>query len=205
MVRFSAHDFLWVHSDEDLIGEVPDWVHLVWNPKLPLVCRRDSSTEYCLLPVGIRGRIRKERCALWINENRVARRVTPRDVVALLYTCSLRTPAVQGARFFAETDWPFYWGITGSCAYSLVTGTNVMHRTSDLDLVIRSASPLRKADLRQWVRVASGCMCRTNTQIDTGVGAFSLNEWMQSDTVLLKTNQGPRLVRNPWEGVPGGV
>ena len=204
-MRFNAHDFLWVRSAEDLIGDVPDWVYSVWNPKLPLVCRRDCSTEHSLLPVGIRGRIRKERCALWVDEDCVVRHVMPQDVVALLCTCSLKTPAVQAARLFAKTEWPFYWGITGSCAYSLITGINVMHQTSDLDLVIRSATPLRQADLSMWMRVASGCLCRTDTQIDTGMGAFSLNEWMRSDTVLLKTDWGPRLVQNPWEGVSCGV
>ncbi len=205
MGRFNAHDFLWIHSADDLIGEIPSWVYSVWNTKLPLVCRRDCSAEHNLLPVGIRGRTRKERCALWVNASCVIRSVTPQEVVDLLDSCPLKTPAVCAASIFAETNWPFSWGITGSCAYSLVTGINVMHQTSDLDLVIRSAVPLERADLLPWVRVTSGCLCRTDTQVDTGIGAFSLNEWMRSDTVLLKTNQGPRLVQNPWKGVVGDV
>ncbi|WP_373327773.1 phosphoribosyl-dephospho-CoA transferase MdcG domain-containing protein, partial [Cronobacter turicensis] len=39
---------------------------------------------------------------------------------------------------------------------------------------------------------------RADTQFETPLGAFSLTEWLRDGRALLKTNQGARLVRDPW-------
>lgn len=199
MKNFLAHDFVWIDKAQSLEGVLEDWVKDVWSISLPLVVRRDKDARNNRIPVGIRGKERHQRCALWIASEHVVRKMTPCEVVGFLEETNFSLPPIYAAREFKKRIWPFEWGITGSCAYSLVVKDCVMRKTSDLDLVVRSFKELSRSDFKDWISLSENCPCRVDTQIDTGFGAFSLKEWVLSETVLLKTNTGPCLVRNPWE------
>ena len=202
LMDFYAHDFVWVDSEASLLGEIAPWVDGVWSKSLPLVVRRDVQAENPeLLPVGIRGVKRSERCAVWVDPKHIIRRITPREVLSYLKGTPFRTMPVETLRILASRSWSFAWGPTGSCAYSLVTNTCFMRKESDLDIVIRSRERLTREALETWFSVTEECPARVDTQIDTGLGAFALREWMGTDTVLFKTVTGPRLVRDPWGGI----
>ncbi|MDU7867214.1 MAG: malonate decarboxylase holo-[acyl-carrier-protein] synthase, partial [Pantoea sp.] len=44
--------------------------------------------------------------------------------------------------------------------------------------------------------------CRVDTQVETPLGAFALNEWLREGRVLLKTATGPRLTASAWSRDP---
>lgn len=200
MKHWFAHDLLWVKSKEGLLGKRDQWVDDLWTTDIPLVVRRDVPRRKGLIPVGVRGRTRAERCALWIDEKDIVKCLRPQDIVPMLLTSPFQgVPAVQSALNFISYVWPFVWGVTGSCAYSIVTGICAMKDTSDLDIIIRSETPLVRENFKIWKDLTECCPCRVDTQVDTGFGAFSLDEWIKGGTVLLKTDEGPVIVQNPWD------
>ncbi len=196
---FFAHDLVWIDTAQSLSGPIENWVKENWSATLPLVVRRDKDALHHRIPVGIRGANRSQRCALWVGSNHIVRKVTPQEALEFVKTTSFKTHPISAVREFIKKRWPFEWGVTGSCAYSLVTNICVMRKESDLDLVVRSSQELSREDFKTWFNLSMNCPCQVDTQIDTGSGAFSLKEWMRSKEVLLKTDTGPRIVSNPWE------
>src|SRR5690606_7693142 len=98
----------------------------------------------------------------------------------------------------AQQSWPWTWGITGSTGYALATGIPVIHADSDLDLLIRAPQPLPPAAFERWQSQLSSALCRADTQVETPLGVFALNEWLRDGKALLKTRHGPRLMTDPW-------
>lgn len=193
---FLPHDLVWVNGRKALIGDAADWVERVWSPSDPVVVRRDAARSG-LVPVGIRGNTRGERCALWIHPDCVTRRIAPEALREQLNDAPSLPPVIAARRLQAES-WPFTWGITGSCGFSLASGRCVMRPESDLDVLIRCPAPLPTSLFEAWIRIIGLCPCRVDTQMDTGRGAFSLNEWLRGDGVLIKTDRRPLLVEDPW-------
>lgn len=193
------HDLLWLRDRASLHGITDAWVETLWHSGLPVVVRRDVNGER--IPVGVRGMRREQRAAGWVAAEAVVKRVTPEDLTDL--NLLLRSPfvsqqPVQAAIQLAQRRWPWAWGVTGSTGYALATEIPVLHAASDLDLTLRAPEPLQPAQFAAWQALIEQLPCRADTQVETPTGAFSLNEWLRDGQVLLKTNQGPRLVRDPW-------
>lgn len=193
------HDLLWLRDRASLHGITDAWVETLWHSGLPVVVRRDVDDER--IPVGVRGMRREQRAAGWVAAEAVVKRVTPEDLTDL--NLLLRSPfvsqqPVQAAIQLAQRRWPWAWGVTGSTGYALATEIPVLHAASDLDLTLRAPEPLQSAQFAAWQALIEQLPCRADTQVETPAGAFSLNEWLRDGRVLLKTNQGPRLVRDPW-------
>jgi len=193
------HDLLWLRDRASLHGITDAWVETLWHSGLPVVVRRDVDGER--IPVGVRGLRREQRAAGWVAAEAVVKRVTPEDLTDL--NLLLRSPfvsqqPVQAAIQLAQRRWPWAWGVTGSTGYALATEIPVLHAASDLDLTLRAPEPLQPAQFAGWQALIEQLPCRADTQVETPAGAFSLNEWLRDGRVLLKTNQGPRLVRDPW-------
>ncbi|WP_426444903.1 malonate decarboxylase holo-ACP synthase [Siccibacter colletis] len=193
------HDLLWLRDRASLHGITDAWVETLWHSGLPVVVRRDVDDEH--IPVGVRGMRREQRAAGWVAAEAVVKRVTPEDLTDL--NLLLRSPfvsqqPVQAAIQLAQRRWPWAWGVTGSTGYALATEIPVLHAASDLDLTLRAPEPLQPAQFAAWQALIEQLPCRADTQVETPAGAFSLNEWLRDGRVLLKTNQGPRLVCDPW-------
>lgn len=205
-----AHDLLWLVPGTVPLSEnpLPTWVGQHWHTGLPLVVRRDISDKGWIA-VGIRGKTRAERAAAWVLPESIARIVTPESLVDDIAT--LKSSPFSGMKpvlallALAKMGLPWEWGVTGSCAYALATGISVMHDESDLDVLIRcpvASSPTVFSELMQTLK---SLPCRTDIQIETPHGAFSLKEWWRSSSensgrrILLKTNYGPVLTDNPWQ------
>lgn len=111
-----------------------------------------------------------------------------RDVPALTTLWSLRAGLDRSG---------LVWGPTGSVGFELATGTATVTSSSDLDLVLRAWQP--RAVWDQLVAVASlltAAPTRVDCQVETRWGAVALAELVGGSTdVLLRTPQGPRLVR----------
>lgn len=194
------HDLLWLDHVAALESIEASWVSGQWQPSLPVVVRRDYDAGG-RIPVGVRGMRRDQRAAGWVCPQHIVRTLTPEmlaDPSRLLQSPFITQPPLQSAVSLTRHHWPWHWGITGSTGYALATEIPVLHAASDLDLLIRAPSPLDRETLLDWQSFLSTLPCRGDTQVETPEGAFSLNEWLRDDRVLLKTAHGVSLTRNPW-------
>lgn len=194
------HDLIWLTTRDALEDIHESWVDTAWHTGLPVVVRRDVDGNG-RIPVGVRGLKRDQRAAGWVNPHQIARIVSPEQLSAeesLLRSSFITQPPVQVAVQLSRTSWPWTWGITGSTGYALATGIAVIHADSDLDLLIRAPEPLSRTVLLSWQSQLEGALCRADTQVETPLGGFALNEWLRDGKTLLKTDRGPRLTANPW-------
>ena len=194
------HDLIWLTTRDALEDIQEPWVDAAWHTGLPVVVRRDVEGSG-RIPVGVRGLKREQRAAGWVNPHQIARVVSPEQLSAeesLLRSPFITQPPVQMAVQLSRISWPWTWGITGSTGYALATGIAVIHAASDLDLLIRAPQPLSRTDLLSWQSQLEGALCRADTQVETPLGGFALNEWLRDGKTLLKTDRGPRLTANPW-------
>jgi len=194
------HDLIWLTTRDALEDIHESWVDTAWHTGLPVVVRRDVDGNG-RIPVGVRGLKRDQRAAGWVNPHQIARIVSPEQLSAeesLLRSPFITQPPVQVAVQLSRTSWPWTWGITGSTGYALATGIAVIHADSDLDLLIRAPQPLSRTVLLSWQSQLEGALCRVDTQVETPLGGFALNEWLRDGKTLLKTDRGPRLTANPW-------
>jgi len=198
------HDLLWLRSDSALLAISDAWVSQHWQHAFPVVVRRDVN-QSGLIPVGVRGEKREQRAAGWTDAADIERVVTPEmlaDRSQLLASPFVDYPPVRAAIALSDSVWPWYWGGTGSTGYALATQRPTLHAASDLDLLIRAPQPLARDELQQWQSQTETLPCRVDTQVETPLGAFALNEWLREGRVLLKTATGPRLTASPWSRDP---
>ena len=200
-----AHDLLWLKPDTLSQGQpLPSWVRDIHTDDMPVIVRRDYVADG-RIPVGIRGRKRSERAATWVRPQDIIRKLSPEDIITSLKKKSSlpfgEMKPIQCIEQLLATPIPEPWGITGSCAFALATGRNVMHQDSDLDLLIRCHEPVGKTHFKALADILPFLPCRTDIQIETPAGTFALKEWMQPNNcqVLLKTDYGPLLTVNPWQ------
>jgi len=194
------HDLLWARElPKD--SALPDWVCPQWLTMAPLVVRRAPAAPG-RIAVGLRGMARNERHATKVDASAVLRCVTPEMLAAKVPAwpdCSAIEALHRLKPLLDATGWS--WGPTGGVGFALASGLPVLRIDSDLDLVLRMASPPdagQAASLRNIM--ASVTDCRLDLQIDTGLGGFAYAEWAAGRTrVLLKTDHGPVLTASPWE------
>lgn len=198
------HDMLWLRPGTLARGQsLPPWVKAYHTDDMPVIVRRDHA-EDGRIPAGIRGKRRSERAATWIHPQDIIHKRSPEDIIAKLKTQETLPfsgmKPIQAIEQLLNENIPEPWGVTGSCAFALATGRNVMHAESDLDLLIRCPEAVNRELFRNLADRLSSLPCRTDIQIETPEGAFSLKEWMRPDNrqVLLKTDFGPLLTENPW-------
>lgn len=194
------HDLLWLSSDRALSAISEAWVSQHWHHALPVVVRRDVNRSG-LIPVGVRGVTREQRAAGWADPAGITRIVTPEMLAErqhLFDSPFADYPPVKAAMALSDSVWPWSWGVTGSTGYALATRIPTLHAASDLDLLIRAPQPLARDDLQQWQAQTETLPCRVDTQVETPLGAFALNEWLREGRVLLKTATGPVLTPSPW-------
>jgi phosphoribosyl-dephospho-CoA transferase len=216
---YRPHDLLWIADPAALTfgGDRPAWARPGWLGRAPVVVRR-APREPGLLPVGLRGRARHERCAAQVAERQVVRATTPEDVLAGWQrrpsagddeaevgqrhelACLVALAAVARAWSAA----PLAWGVTGGVGFSLASGLDTLRPDSDLDLLVRAPMAADAAVLRRLARVLPSQPGRVDVQVETGRGAFALAEWLRTGgTVLLRTDDGPAIVDDPWLGGAG--
>ncbi|NMF87942.1 malonate decarboxylase holo-ACP synthase [Aromatoleum petrolei] len=196
---FRPHDLLWLRDPGALRGPLPGWVRAAW----PVVVRRAEAAQPGLVAVGLRGSSRAERHASWVARDAVLRALSPETLAQ-----GVRAGGERPAHPVLDTlhrlvppldEIGLAWGPAGSTAFALATGAAILHANSDLDLVLRAAVAPSALQRRRLQALQGGVACRLDIQIETGAGAFALNEWLAGrGRVLLKTDRGPVLVADPW-------
>jgi phosphoribosyl-dephospho-CoA transferase len=202
-----AHDLLWIGEPHELRSNstMPAWASREWLKLAPMVVRRETVADERWVPVGLRGRDRSERFGAYAARERVERRITPEALAQSRvwrgHAALAGLPCASALeRVAPELDrLRLTWGITGSVGFALASGISTLRPDSDLDLLLRAATPLSRDDARSIASVLQAAGARVDMQVDTGEAGFALAEWAgHADRVLLKTGRGPVLVANPW-------
>lgn len=189
------HDLLRIASPARLCREAPAWV----TPALreaPWVVVRRARCAPGHVPVGIRGPGRSHRHATTIETGIVTEIITPPDLLArpmTLHDLPVTRAFHQAAAVLAPTG--LRWGPAGSLGFSLATGISVITADSDLDLVLTvdHVPPLAMlADMRAALHELPA---RVDCQLDLPIGGVALDELLTADRVLVRTADGPALMR----------
>ncbi|WP_078409841.1 malonate decarboxylase holo-ACP synthase [Priestia abyssalis] len=202
-----AHDLLHLNNISSLITERPEpkWVHesLTLAP-FAVVLRAPIKNGN--IPVGIRGSSRSERFAAFILEESIIEHITPENLVAQkVWRQSPRQHEVHALGCLDRVDeiLQFYqlpWGPGGSVGFELASGRATVTVASDLDIVVRPPSFLSLEKAERILHEFSTLPVRVDAQIETPSGAISLIEYARGESqLLLRTMDGPRLVKDPWE------
>jgi phosphoribosyl-dephospho-CoA transferase len=192
------HDLLWGLPVAALPADAPAWVAEVIGLGHPVVVRRARVADDCVA-VGVRGTTRDQRFALVIKRADITRRVQPEQLIDVV--TDLAWPALEALRqvhpVMQTLGLP--WGVAGSAGFELATGVPVLHQASDLDLILRTPQFFSREQAAQLVETLDCAICRIDLQLQTPFGAVALREWAsQARQVLLKADDGARLVSDPW-------
>lgn len=195
------HDLLWGMPVAALPADAPAWVSEVLTLGHPVVVRRAQVAEGWV-GVGVRGRSRDQRFATLMKMADITRRTQPEQLIDAPGNAATDWPALQALRQMRSVmdAQGLPWGVAGSAGFELATGFQVLHQDSDLDLILRTDQFFSREQAADLTKVLDGAVCRIDLQLQTPSGGMALREWAGSARrVLLKANDGARLVSNPWQ------
>jgi phosphoribosyl-dephospho-CoA transferase len=198
------HDLLWGLRPEQLPQEAPVWARAALGGHVPVVVRR-APAESGWVAVGIRGVAREQRHAAWMRVSEIRRLVSPQAVARAGRWRSHARPQWPALRALNQLAprldaLGLAWGVTGSLGFELASGIAAAHPDSDLDLSLRASHQLPRDWARTLCRLLDEAPGRIDLQLETPYGAVALREWAsEAPRVLLKTQDGPLLVRDPWQ------
>lgn len=209
----SPHDLLRLAPGSPLLAEAesrehePPWVARALARHPWVVVRRDIRSKD-RVPVGVRGHIRRLRYGAWVDAGCVLDVMTPEELAAPATDCSSGrwVGALHDvARSMAGVELP--WGPIGSVGFELATGSPSTGEASDLDILVRASSPIASG----WDHLAARLRdvglvhgCRLDCQVETPAGGVHLGDLVAPGMKLARTNGGPLLVADPWQGVGTG-
>ncbi len=197
------HDLLWGLRPEHLPQEAPAWARAALGGHVPVVVRR-APAEPGWVAVGVRGAAREQRYATWMCLSEISRLVSPQAVARTGRWRSHAQPQWSALRALNQMaprldDLGLAWGVTGSRGFELASGISAAHPDSDLDLSLRVPHQLSRAEARTLCALLDQAPGRIDLQLETPHGAVALREWAgEAPRVLLKTQNGPLLVSDPW-------
>jgi len=158
-------------------------------------------------PVGVRGGVRSQRAAAWLPHRAARECITPQSLAATRawrgHPRATATPAVavldEVAAILAAHGFAGRWGPGGSVGFELASGVSCTTPDSDLDLVLSAETPVTRTDAARLHADLSKLPVRIDLLLETPWGAAALAEYARGvDATLLRSAQGPHLVRNPW-------
>jgi phosphoribosyl-dephospho-CoA transferase len=207
MIRASSvlpHDLLWGMPVSALPAGAPGWVIESVGAGHPAVVRRALAAPN-KVAVGIRGLHREQRYAAVMCRSDIHRCVWPEQLTHV--TGQGGWPALQTlekARPLLDAQ-GLVWGVTGSAGFELASGIDALHEHSDLDLIVRTPTPVSRAWAAKLLQNLLALPSRIDVQLQTPLGGLALAEWASaSPKVLLKADDGARLVTWPWSAVKAG-
>jgi phosphoribosyl-dephospho-CoA transferase len=204
----AVHALLRVTNCDALVWEAPPPRWAVAALQLaPWTVVRRAAPQSELWPVGVRGARRAQRSAAWLPPCAIQECITP-QMLAATHARRRRpgvtaTPAVAAldevAAILAAHGFAGRWGPVGSVGFELASGVPSTTSSSDLDLVLSAEEPIAWIDARRLHADLSKLPVRVELLLETAHGAAALAEYAQgADVTLLRSAQGPRLVRDPW-------
>jgi phosphoribosyl-dephospho-CoA transferase len=137
-----------------------------------------------------------------VSHGAVTERVRPEELAGRPAPRDL--PVFWAVTLLAGLDrpaWAVAWGPGGSAGFELATGVPAARQGSDLDLVIRVPEPVPPAEVARLLEALAGLPVRVDAQLQCDRGGFAAAEYARGGAqTLLRTDEGPFLVADPWEG-----
>lgn len=187
-----------VFREEDL--PLPEWCTDVLCETPWTVVRRGDRKKG--IPVGIRGRNRRERFAAVLrNAEMIERKVTPEQ--ALTDYISKGEDGAGELLRFRGMEWRekglLSVGIGGSIGFETVTGRNVTRAGSDLDLLIRISRVCDRRTCTELWKELRKLPIRADAVLVTDLGWISLEEYVCAQgKFMVKTADGCCLSEELW-------
>ena len=201
LLPLQPHDLLWGLPVADLPVDAPAWVVDVVRLGHPVVVRRAQVLDG-LVAVGVRGRSRDERYATVLKCADIVKQIKPEQLVDGRVKHGNDWPALHALRQIRPVMnvLGLPWGVAGSVGFELASDVPVLHQDSDMDLILRTDWFFSRQQAAELVEALQGAACRIDLQLQTPAGAVALREWAgRAQKVLLKADDGARLVDNPWQ------
>ncbi|MGO9803751.1 MAG: malonate decarboxylase holo-ACP synthase [Steroidobacteraceae bacterium] len=203
-----THALLRIANGRSLEGTaaLPAWAWAALR-RAPWVVVRRAGGHDGLIPVGVRGSRRSERLAAWLHSSAVLECLTPLELAArrdwLTRARRVRLPALAALEgvesVMREQGLAGAWGPCGSVAFELASGVATATAESDLDLMVQPRQPLSEAAARRLLAALERLAVRADVLLELPPGAVALAEYAAAPgPLLLRTPDGPRLVRDPW-------
>lgn len=203
--RWRAHDLLRVLRIPCAHNE-PEWVRAALE-RAPWAVVRRAEAPAGFVAAGVRGSARDQRFGTWLHHQDIEAVCSPEDLLQREPQAGRSTlPAFAALTLLRERVSPlreFAWGPTGSTGFELASGVATLSATSDLDLLIRLPERSEAALLRSLADVLAHAAARAGTRVDaqveTPAGGVALAELVAGKPrVLVRANDGPRFVADPW-------
>ena len=174
----------------------------------PWVVVRRSRIADGLIPVGVRGAQRHERCAGLTRLSDVLETRRPDQLRLLLAEDSRRTLRAFRTLSYLESrlvGLDMSWGPGGSVGYELASGIPAVRDGSDLDLIIFAPKKLKITEAQDLWHMISSAPGKVDALVETPFCGFSLEEFVTASPhkILLRTSDGRILGSNPWNLLDG--
>ena len=206
MVRtLHVHDLILLRTESAVISTPGDPACPYLNPnQRPWVVVRRGPISDGLIPVGVRGSQRHERCAGFAGLNEVLETRRPDQLRLLLAEDSRRALQVFRTLSYLESHLiglDMSWGPGGSVGYELASGIPSVRNSSDLDFILFAPKKLDMTEAQDLWRVISSAPVKVDALVETPFCGFSLQEFVTASPrqILLRTNGGRILGSNPWD------
>jgi phosphoribosyl-dephospho-CoA transferase len=204
-----VHDLILLRTQSAVISTQADPACPNLNPnQRPWVVVRRGRISDGLIPVGVRGAQRHERCAGFTALSEVMEIRRP-DQLRLMPTDESR----RGLRAFQTlsyleshlTGLHIIWGPGGSVGYELASGISAVRADSDLDVILFAPRKLDMTEAQDLWRMISSAPGKVDALVETPYCGFSLKEFVATShrKILLRTNDGRILGSNPWNPLNG--
>jgi phosphoribosyl-dephospho-CoA transferase len=220
-----VHALLRIPGPDALVWDAhqPAWTAAALQ-RAPWTVVRRAAPRAGLWPVGVRGSVRAQRSAAWLPAVAMQACVTPQQLAAQRAwrqrTRVAATPPVavldEVEEILAAHGCAGRWGPAGSVGFELASGILSTSAASDLDLVLDAKEPIARSDALRLHGDLTALAVRIDLLLETPHGAVALEDYARGDgAMLLRSMQGPRLVRDPWrpndpefhageQGIPAG-
>lgn len=186
--------------------KIPDWV-IDSLEKTPLVIVRRGVIVDNKVPVGVRGVKREQRFAGFILIDSAINIITPTSLVnnswKKLSEDRLELPAINALDKVTKILKDYNFGISGSVGFELASGQSTAKMSSDLDLILYERLKMSHEEAFDLLHKLNQFGVHADFQVVHGQKGFSLEEFVNSssDTILIKTANGPILSNDPWSEI----
>ena len=201
------HDIIKVKNIDEIIRNVKDcrWIEETLK-KAPFVVVRRGEFIEGEVPIGIRGKTRDERYGTYLKRENILEVIVPQDISEKklwLTNNHIRTSEIFNALKITDSvlkEKNLKWGPTGSTAFELVSDVETINKNSDLDILIKVPNFFCINEAKEINEKLQKVPCKIDIQLEVPRGIISLVEYGRgANPILLRTNEGYSLVKNPWE------
>lgn len=212
-LKLYPHDLLTFNYESDFESKknpLPKWAKDSLRKAKIVVVRRGAIREG-KIPVGLRGQQKSQRLAGFLSETAIVKQYHPDYFIQhrswqRLAPERQELPAFKALNKIIPLLKNFNWGISGSLAYEMATGIKMVHQNSDLDIIAWNVHRMSVSKAKELLRALNRFKAHADMQIVNGQRGFALEEYaMNRDAeILVKTDKGPLLSKNPWQFIKEG-